>query len=126
AGASVVLRTDHRTGHFAGPEGGRRPGPAAGSGSPGGDVRSCLRRPARGRLPALRGVELGAAGIRVRAKPRLLGGAAVPGPACRRAFVPRRPPLVERAATAAVRGGGRTRAPSGRRPGAPHPGRSPT
>ena len=68
------------------------------------------------RLPALRGLELGQARVRVPPQPGLLGAPAVPGAGCRRALVPREPSLVEHAAAAGVHGPrGARRAARGRR-----------
>ena len=57
---------------------------------------SRARSLARRRVPALRGLELGEARLRVRPQPRLLGAAPVPRARRRRALVPRRAALVER------------------------------
>ena len=62
-----------------------------------------------GRLPPLRGLELGQARVRVPPQPRLLGAPALPGPGRRRALLPRRHPLVEHAPARGVHGARRTR-----------------
>ena len=91
--------------------------PRARSRPAGGHVRARVRGARRRRLPALRGLELGEARLRVRPQPRLLGTASVPRARGRRPFVPRRPALVERPPARGVRVARRGRDAAGRRRG---------
>ncbi len=81
----------------------------------GGHVPARVLDARRRRLRPLRGLELGEARVRVPAQPRVLAAAAVPRPRRRRAFLPRRPPLVERPPARGVPDHGRARRAPGRR-----------
>ncbi len=85
-------------------------------------VRCGVRAPARSRLRALRGLELGEARVRVPPQPRLLAAATVPRARRRRALLPRRPPLVEPPPARTVHGGGRVGPRARRRRGTPFTG----